>query len=468
MTAVTRELAGWASQLGAASVPDPVRQHVSRMLLDYLGAAVAGSQSDSAAAVRGYLADSLDAGPATVLGTDLRLPAAAAALANGTAAHALEVDDGYTPGAFHVGAPVVSAVLAAAEAHDATAEQLLAGLVSGIEVSCRIAEAGHPATWRRGFHNTPLAGVFGAAVGVSRLLGAGPVEFMDAFGLAGSHAGGLFEFLGQGSDVKRLHAGMAARNGLVSAELARRGVSGPHTVLEGPLGYFAAFADGDADLEGLMGGLGEEWRMLRTYVKPYPCCRHLHAPIDAVLELGDGPPIDPATIDRIDVGTYAAAARHDQQAVTTFFDAQMSIPHAVAVAVVHGRPRLEHFGASVRDEASLVRVRTRVRVEVADDCERDYPSMRPARVTIHSAGGSRSHRIDHPYGEPDNPISDRDLERKVKDLVVPVLGAAAADRMVRAVSGAVTLQELMAGLGGPGSPTLAGSDSQPRVETMWS
>ncbi|MGH3748728.1 MAG: MmgE/PrpD family protein, partial [Micromonosporaceae bacterium] len=366
-------------------------------------------------------------------GSPLRLAPASAALGNGAAAHGLEVDDGYTPGGYHPGAPTLSAILAKAEAQDASAEQILVATVVAFELSCRLAGAGHPATWRRGFHNTPVVGVFGAAAGVAKLAGGDPHTITQALGIAGSHAGGLFEFLGSGAEVKRLHAGKAGHDGVVSAELALLGLTGPATVLEGRNGYLRAYADGDYDEEHLIGGLGAEWRMLRTYVKPYPCCRHLHGPIDAVLALREQAPIDPDVVRAVTVETFTSASRHNGRNIADFLDAQMSIPYAVAVTLLHGTPALQHFETDMRQDPRVRRLVDLVQVTEAADCVRDFPAMRPARVTVNVAGENRVLRVDQPYGEPDNPVNDADLEAKFHRLAGPVLGVERCQRIVAQV-----------------------------------
>lgn len=449
----TTTLAEWAASLRYEDLPAEVVHQAKRVILDYLAATLVGSTSGPAGIVQEYLSEARgsegrEQGPATVVGTSLRLPAADAALANGTAAHGLEVDDGYTPGGYHPGAPVLSAVLALAEARRSPARDILLATVVGFELSCRLAGAAHPATWRRGFHNTPVAGVFGAAAGATTLLGADAGLVANALGVAGSHAGGLFEFLGQGAEVKRLHAGKAARDGIVSAELASHGLSGPTTVLEGPHGYLRAFADGEVDEDHLLAGLGTEWRTLRTYVKPYPCCRHLHGPIDAILALREQAPIDVDALDSVTVETFTGAARHDGTSIEDLLGAQLSIPYAVAVTLVHGVPGLEHFEARVREDPRVRRLVDIVQVREADDCVRDYPVMRPARVVLRG-DGARQVRIDQPYGEPANPVTDGGLEAKLLRLAGPVVGADRCKRVISAVWSFDSPEQLFAELRGP-------------------
>ncbi|TFV64758.1 MmgE/PrpD family protein [Geodermatophilus sp. DF01-2] len=451
-TGLTAQLVDWAAGLRFADLPDPVVHQAKRVLLDYVAATLVGSASAPARILQRYVAETESSGPSTVLGTSLRVTAPSAALVNGTATHGLEVDDGYTPGSTHPGGPVGSAVLAVAEAHDAGPEQILLATALGLEVHCRIGGAGHPATWRRGFHNTALNGVFGAATATARLLDGDRAVMADALGIAGSHAGGLFEFLHGGGEVKRLHPGKAARDGVVSAELAARGLTGPSTVLEGPNGYFHAFADDEFDRDHLVGDLGAEWRMLGMYVKPYPCCRHLHGPIDAILAMGAEEPIDVDTVESVRVETFPAAARHGSRRVDDFIAAQLSIPYAVAVTMVHGAPSLEHFADDVREDPRIARIVDVVEVEEAEDCVRDYPAMRPARVTVREGGRERVLRIDQPYGEPSNPVRDDDLEGKLHRLAGPVVGEQRCRAIAEAIWAFDDPARLFELLGGPGEP----------------
>lgn len=419
---ITMILSEWAGSLTFSDLSPEVVHQCKRVILDYFAATLVGSQADSARIVQKYLATIDTSDAATVYGTDLRLSAPNAALANGTATHGLEIDDGYTPGAYHPGGPNISAILAAAETHGSSPEDILLATAIGFEVSCRLAGAGHPQTWANGFHNTPLAGVFGAAAGVTKLLGGDVMVMANAFGLAGSHAGGLFEFLGQGAEVKRLHAGKAARDGLVCAELAVRGLTGPTTVFEGERGYIHAFVREGFRTGYLIDDLGSDWHMLRTYVKPYPCCRHLHGPIDAILALQADGGLESRDIEAIEVETYLAASRHGLANFAEFLDAQMSIPYAVAVTAIGGVPGLEQFGPTWRNDPEVARIAGVVSVSIAKDCDDDYPKMRPARVKVRSSSGTRELRIDQPYGEPSRPVTDPDLEAKLLRLAGPVIG----------------------------------------------
>lgn len=431
MTGLTEQVGRWAA--ARHELPAEVVTHTKRLLLDHIGGVVAGSRTDAVRQVADYARLANPGTEATAIGVGT-LSAEGAALVNGTAAHSIEVDDGYTPGSVHPSAVALPAVLASAQRHAVTPDRLLAGVAVAVELTCRFAAAGHPATWRNGLHNTPLAGVLGAAAGVGTLLGANAEQIEQALGIAASHAGGLFAFLGQDAEVKRLHAGKAARDGLASAELALRGLTGPRGVLEGKHGYFAVFARDEYDPATVQAELGTRWAMLRTYVKPYPCCRHLHGPIDAALRLRTEPGFDPAAITGVAVHTYTVAAQHNASAVDSFLGAQMSIPYAVAVALHHDEVGLAEFAASARARETLRVLAGSVEVHADPAHDAVYPTQRPARVTVSRTDAPLlTAAIEQPYGEPDNPVSEAALESKVRRLCEPVLGQARTGATIRAI-----------------------------------
>jgi 2-methylcitrate dehydratase PrpD len=341
---LTKTIADWVSSTGTSDLPPEVSHQVRRIVVDYLTATLLGATTEPATIVREYYASHDTSRASTVIGTTVRLSPPNAAAANGTAAHALDLDDGYTPGGFHPAASVVSAALSAAEDIGNSAEDIVRAIALGYEVACRLAGSTHPHQRNRGFHNTALVGVFGAATAVGVLRDLDALRLANAYGLAGSHAGGLNAYLDEGSDVKRYHPGKAARDGLVSAELAARGLTAPTTVLEGPRGYLHAFAGGQFDLDHLVGDLGNTWRMTRTYNKPYPCCRHVHGAIDAALDIREREGLSADDIESVRVETFAIAAHHDNKDIHHVLDAQMSLPYSVSVALVHGEVGMEQFG----------------------------------------------------------------------------------------------------------------------------
>ncbi|WP_329409108.1 MmgE/PrpD family protein [Nocardia vinacea] len=429
-TAATATLADWIHEMCSAAMPSEVAHQVRRLVIDYLAAAVVGAGTEVAQGVRAVVAQMYPGDRARIIGGG-RASAAGAALANGTAAHALDIDDGYTPGSVHPSAATLPAIFAVADQADP--DTLVRAIATAVEVTCRIARAGHPATREAGFHNTALAGVLGAAAGVSVVLGSDRETIASALGVAASHAGGLFEFLGSGAEVKRLHAGKAARDGLLSAYLARHGVSGPATALEGHDGYFHAFAGDRWRPADLLDGLGQQWALRDTYVKVYPCCRHLHSAVDAVLELRASHDIDPARVTEIRVETYAVAAAHAHTRTDSLIDAQMSMPYAIAASLLNGQLGLTEFTAAQRNRHDAAALASRVRIGTDPALDDRYPRERPARVTISRSGlPDLCREVAQPRGEPARPLTDAELEAKFHVLAGPILGERRAARTVAA------------------------------------
>lgn len=425
-SSLTTTLATWVSTQESA-LPADVEHQARRLLLDYLCAAIVGSQTPAAQAVLDLAREDYAGDGAMVVGGG-RLSPAGAALVNGTAAHGFELDDGYTPGSAHPSAPVVSAALAAGQSTGADSVRILHAIAIGVEVAARISAAGHPSTWRRGFHNTPLAGVFGAAAACAVLRGLSAEQTASAFGVAGSHAGGLFAFMRNGAEVKRLHAGKAARDGLLSVEMARRGLTGPPEIFDSVPGYFSAFAGDAYDSSRLVDGLGEQWAVLHTYVKPYPCCRHLHGPIDCVLAALEAGELDVPAIDSIEILTYEVASHHAGIDVSTVLEAQMSIPYAVAVTLLRGSPGLREFTPQAWQDPRVRDLTCRVKVRSDQALTSRYPAERPAEVLIRQRGApALRFAVAQPLGEPSNPMTDAQLGAKFTALTSGILRPAGVD-----------------------------------------
>ncbi|WP_158279401.1 MmgE/PrpD family protein [Falsochrobactrum shanghaiense] len=423
-------LARWVEALRYEDLPPEVIHHIRRSLLDYLGVAIRGASSRVPRILLQYLVASEGKGGASVLGTDQGLSSANAALANGTAAAALELDDGHAKAAVHLGAVSFPAILATAEERGSTSRDVILAAAAAYEVASRLAMAADRAA-RRGFNNTPLIGGFAAAAGVAKILGGDARTIAHALGLAGSTTGGLFDYHGGWLDSWCVNTGRTSREGLLCANLAASGIAGPLDIFHGPRGFAVAFTDGEFDGNAVLRSIGQEWRMLETYIKPYPCCRRLHSPIDAVLSLrpkvGD---ID--AVERIVVETSADSARLDRKDFDSVSAAQMSIPYGVAVALIHGAPTLEHFEADVREDLRIRRLADLVEVRKSDDPDvADRQSS--ARVSLSIGGVTSGVTVEEPSGNPANPVDDGALEEKFRQLVEPVIGGSATTRLAERV-----------------------------------
>jgi 2-methylcitrate dehydratase PrpD len=405
-----------------------------RALLDYLTTSITGSQEPVAHQMLDYLASVDESRTAAVVGHARRLSVLNAALINGTSTHALDFDDGHTHGSAHPAGPNFPAVLAVAEQKARGAKDVILATVLGYDVMLRVASAIHPHSALRGWHNTPVTGVLGAAAGVSRLIGNDEEQTLYAIGLAGSFAGGLFEFLGEGADVKRIHPGKAARDGILCAELGRRGITGPTHVLEGKHGFFKAFVDGQVNWQRLVQGLGMRYEIEDAYFKPYPCCRHLHPIMDGIVTLKRKHQVNPSQVERIEAGSYAVGARHNHTSWEALLDAQMSMPCAAALALIEEDVTSPSFKPGRIDRPEVQGMIQKVRVYTDEDTDRLYPKRRGGVVTLVMKDGTRlTERVLDPKGEGENPMSDADLERKFLSNCEPIIGKDKCARLLESV-----------------------------------
>jgi 2-methylcitrate dehydratase PrpD len=326
-------------------------------------------------------------------------------------------------------------VLAAAEVHGAAPRGIILAAVVGYDVMCRIAAAGHPSTARRGWHNTAIAGVFGAAAAVSKLLGLDAMQTRNALGLAGSFSGGIREYLDEGAEVKRIHPGKAARDGLLCAEFAKRGITGPSKVLEGRHGYGSTHANGEMKWDRLFMGLGKRYEIEHAYFKPYPCCRHYHAAIDGILALRAAHGFQAKDVRHVDIGLYAVGVNgHDHKHADNLLDAQMSAPVAAALAVVDGEIAAHHFLPDSLARPEVRRLIDASDARLDDECERIYPGRRSGFVRIDLADGRRlEKRVLDPKGEVENPMTDEDLKHKFTVNCEPVAGGAKCERLMELI-----------------------------------
>ena len=428
----SRRVAEYVSALDYEKLPANAVHAFKRALLDYLTCAIAGSRMEPTRIVFDYMSSWDQSREATVMGMKTRLSCPNAAFVNGTGTHGLDFDDGLTRGSVHPSGAVFPAILAIAERDRSSAKDVIASGVAAYDVTARIAATMHPSSSQRGFHNTPTAGVIGAAAGVARLLKLDAKTTLDAMGIAGSFAGGLREYLFGGAEVKRIHPGKAARDGITCAELAKRGLTGPEQVLEGKNGIFNALAAGQVEWARMCFELGKRFEIAHVYFKPYPACRHFHAALDAVRDLRKKHAIEPANVTRIDVGLYEVGARgHDHRHANSLLDAQMSAPVSTALAMMYGDVTVGTYDTDKIQNAEVQRLISVTTAGVDTECERIYPGRRSgvAKVTLKN-GQSFEQRVVDPKGEVENPMTDQDLAHKFRSNCEPMVGKNKCERVL--------------------------------------
>jgi 2-methylcitrate dehydratase PrpD len=425
----TAALVAFIDGLRYGALDAEVRHYARRHLLDTVGVMICGAAGDVANRAERMLAAVRGAGSIPVPGRARRADLLDAAFLGGTAAHGIELDDGYRQGSVHPGCAVVPAVLSAAYARGASGSQVIEAIVAGYETSVAIARACHPDLRQRGFHPTGACTVFGAAAAVARLHGLAAPAIADALGIAASSAAGLFAFVNGGADIKRLHAGHASREGLQAALLAEQGVQGPPGVVESRDGFMQAFAFGRIDKArpiALPPAVG--FGITDCYIKPYACCRHIQPAVEALIGLAKDENITPEEVTRIDVDTYRIAAEHAHTGWDDYASAQLSFPYLMGLALRFRGIRIDYFGDAVRRDPAFGEIAGKLSVTATPEVDRLYPQLRPARVKVTTRRGVFSRQADEALGSRLVPLDDASLRAKFDELVGPVLPRAAALR----------------------------------------
>ncbi len=437
---LTSRLASFYSQLDYEQLPPEVVDRAKYFCLDYLGVAIRGSITPSAVTMVDALGRLNSPAVAPVAGTSHRLSPEYAALANGTAAHSLEMDDVNNEASVHPGVPTFPAAFACAHMGRVSGTSFLAAMVAGYDFTIRLGYALDPKShYARGFHPTGTCGTFGAALVSSRLLGLDARATASAIGIAGSQAAGSLEFLAGGAWTKRMHPGWAAHSGIIAATLAGQGFVGPDTILEGVHGTLSGYSD-DAEPSRLTESLGERFYITRAAIKPHACCRYNQGPIDCMLAIRSEHGLQHEGIDHVRVGMLSAGfpivsdPPGYKEKPRSVVDAQFSVPYAIAVAAVCGRASLEEYTDQViaRDDVRGLMAR----VESVHDPALDavYPRQWPAWVEVDTTDGRTLRSdVEYPLGEPENPLSWGQLEDKFRLITSPVISEGRQAEIIAAV-----------------------------------
>ncbi len=426
---VVERFAAFAEAFRAQPLPPEVLHHAKRAVIDWHAALFPGAAMAPATLLERALAEELDRGGARLA---LGRPATvrAAALINGAAAHTAEVDDIFRDGIYHPGAPTIAAALALAQGARASGEAFLRAVVVGYEISTRIGAAMGRAHYRY-WHNTGTIGCFGACAAAAELLGLDRTRFAHALATVATFSAALQQAMRGDSMSKPLHAGNAAQAGLTAALAAKEGVTGSLDVLEGEAGYGRAMSDGP-DWDKALATLGREFHVTRMTFKNHTCCGHSFAAIDGALALKANMGLEARDIERVRVGTYKAAldvAGIEQP--RTPAEARFSLKYVVATALTGGSVRFAAFEPERLQDPATRALMERIEVSLDPELDAAFPRQRAARVAIDAAGGRRAEWLQPTrIGDPDAPLSDRQLEDKYLELAGPVLGETPARELL--------------------------------------
>ena len=453
-TGVTTALVDYAQNLKYEDIPPEVLERTKHMLLDFLGVAYGGLRTgeSSGPVINGVLdLASGAAGESAVLGRPERLPAHYAALLNATFAHSMDFDDTHREAVIHIGTPLFATLLALAGEHEVSGRDFLTAAVVGYDVTGKVGKAHGGTVHARGFHPTATTGVFGCSAAGARLLGYSAQQTANALGLNVSQSAGSTQFLENGSWNKRFHTGLAAHNAVMSLVMARHDYLGATSPIEGSHGYFALYAGGGADAGRALDGLGSDFEVMNTAVKPYPCCRYSHATIDAVADIVRAESLASPDIEGIDISMgeagfgLVADPAEMKRVPSNVVEGQFSVYFAAAATAGRGGYAWDAYDRL--DDAEVQRLMQRTSVTLDERVGAGMESVIALRTTD---GRVIERSVTFPKGEPENPMTWDEIQAKFTEWSEPVIGAERAAQVIGSVASLESLasmSELTANLG---------------------
>lgn len=382
-------------------IPNEINEKARKVLLDYLGVVAGGKK---------YLKEKHP---------ELVTNAPNSAFMNGFAAHVLELDDGHRHGMIHLGASIVSAVLDIAEKENLKADDVLRGIVMGYEVAVRCARAIQPGHKVRGYHVSGTCGTIGSAMGIAYACNYNKEQLNSTLACAVSSAAGVLEIQEQASEMKPFNLGHAAFDGVLAAQIGKLAMPGPDDILGGKRGFLAALTDTPKP-EFLNEFNDNIYCIESIYQKVHAACRHCHPAIDATIDMRNNLKLKPEQIDRIAVHTYKlAVGSHDHTQIMGVSSAKLSTPFAVALAIVKGRAGYADYNEATLDDYWIKNLTQKVRVVEDENLTAQSPAVRGARVTIYMKDGNEYKTTClYPKGEPENPLTQEELEEKFRGLAM--------------------------------------------------
>ena len=420
MQDITSKICHYVADLRYEHLNKDVIEQVKKFIVDYYAACFAGYRvnkglNESVTALMLQMGGSEES---TVLFSDIKIPASNAAFLNAIYAHGADMDDGNRKAAGHIGAHVMSAVFAMAEVEKADWKKVITAIVAGYDVFNRVVGAAQPSLYNKGYHSTGVGGSIACAAACAKLMGLDYKGIYNAVSLSAIQSSGLIIIDESGQGCKPINPANAARTGVISAQLAKRGVESSENPLESKKGWFNAFSD-EVDETVLFDGLGEVFTICESYLKLYPACRHTHCCIDGGLEirsriLKDG--LSTSDIEKIKILIYPSAIKSAGRIhyPKNGDEAKFSIHYCVSAALEKGG-----FGLDELDVDSCKDLFCHIpKIELVPDetLENRSAGIRGAKLFCQMKNGSvYEETVLIPKGEAKKPLQWEDLEKKISE-----------------------------------------------------
>lgn len=416
-TSATESLIEFVQALDITHLPAVAVHQAKRAVFDLLAVSLAGSRTSMAKTAQAFAHAHMAPGRATVIGARRRLAVPGATWANAIAASALDLDDGHRDAMGHPGAAVIPAALAAAEDVQATGAAFLSALVAGYEVAVRASVARQPMFKERQYASG-IWGVYGAAAAVAKLLRLDHRAFQNALGIALGH--GPFPPSGAftNDNMVKEGVGWSAMTGCAAAYLAQAGFHGPSDALDRSQRFWPELLT-----QNLPENPGESHAITQIYFKPHAACRWAHSAIDAILDMVAAEQLHPAEVKAIHVAGFYEITRLADPKPQTPIAAQFSIPFCLATALIHGRVSPDELSEEHLHNPATLELARRVHLHVEPELDDLFPAQTAVHLTVQTTRGDFARSVFYPRGNPENPLTDQELQEKACRLTQDFLGA---------------------------------------------
>ncbi|MGN0156484.1 MAG: MmgE/PrpD family protein [Lachnospiraceae bacterium] len=416
MPNITQELVDYIWKLNEKDIPERVYQKARECILDYTGVTFAGAYCTQKS-FEEYYHHFFEETGVPVIGTGKKASFSNAAFINAFHAHVMELDDGHRHGMIHLGANIISALLAVSQKESLEGTDTLKGIILGYEAAVRLALAVQPNHKLLGFHTSGTCGTVGTAIGVGIALGLKKDRLQTVISAAITSAAGLLEIQEDSSELKPYNLAHAAQTGIMAAYIGLTNLYGPDDIIGGERGFFNLFSrQYDAEL---MIKDTDYYEIEKIYVKPYSACRHCHSAIEAVMNIKSKYEISTSDVESITVNTYKLAVKgHDHKVVRGAASAKLSIPYSIAATFVTGRCDESIYSRQMLENAEILAITNKITVKVNEDYTKESPHKRIAEVVIKKKDGtSYAERVDYAKGDPENPMSYEEIRAKYQGLM---------------------------------------------------
>jgi len=416
MPNITQELIDYIWNLSKKEIPETVYKKAKECVLDYVGVTTAGANCMSPCFGE-YYSHFSDENGVCVIGTDKKMTFPNAAFINAFHAHVMELDDGHRHGMIHLGANIISAVLAVSQKENLSGIDTLKGIVLGYEAAVRLARTVQPYHKIKGFHTSGTCGTVGTAIGVGIAMGLEKERLQAVISAAVTSAAGLLEIQEDGSELKPYNLAHASQAGIMAAYIGLTDLTGPDDIIGGERGFLNTFAQ-QYNSE-VMSKETAYYEIEKIYVKPYSACRHCHSAIEAALNIKKKCGMKAEEVDTVTINTYKLAVKgHEHKVVRGAASAKLSMPYSVAATLVTGLCDESIYSKQMLENSIILDLVNKTNVIVNEEYTQECPNKRIAEVTVKMNDGMvYSERVDYAKGEPENPMSYKEIHEKYMGLM---------------------------------------------------